>query len=391
VDAAARQRRIGQENQEKSKSVNFPLTFLAVRLLAGALFAAEQPVAKTPAATPRLEPVRISADGKHFELGGAGARFKPWGFNYLGEEGTLLEEYWADKWPAIEEDFREMKKLGANVIRVHLQLSVYMSAADQTRAEELKRLRRLLDLAQDCGLYLDLTGLGCYRLAQVPKWYDELDEAGRWDVQARFWRAIAETCKGQPAVFCYSLMNEPVIGAAKAGEPPWLTGELGGFHFVQRISTQPGKRTQTEIAAAWVERLTKAIREIDPDHLITVGVIPWAQIWPGAKPIFYAPGAAKHLDFVSVHFYPKAGKVKETLTALKVYDIGKPMVVEETFPLSCSLAELAEFMQGADGIVEGWISHYFGKTIAEHRKQKDMKNAIIAEFLEFWKTKAPAH
>ncbi|MBI3878922.1 MAG: cellulase family glycosylhydrolase [Verrucomicrobia bacterium] len=370
--------------------MNYALTLLTVLLFTRASFAAGQPPAKTPSPTQRLDPVRISGDGKHFVLKGSGARFKPWGFNYLGEHETILEEYWAEKWPAIEEDFREMKKLGANVIRVHLQLPVYMSAADQTRAEELKRLRRLLDLAQDCGLYLDLTGLGCYRLAQVPKWYDELDEARRWDVQARFWRAIAETCKGHPAVFCYSLMNEPVIGEAKAGEHPWLTGELGGFHFVQRISNKPGKRTQAEIAAAWVDRLTTAIRKVDPDHLITVGVIPWAQVWPGAKPIFYAPEAAKHLDFVSVHFYPQAGKVKETLTALKVYDIGKPMVVEETFPLSCSLAELDEFMQGADGIVEGWISHYFGKTIAEHRKEKDLKNGIIAEFLEFWQKKAPA-
>jgi len=336
-----------------------------------------------------MEPIRISADGTHFILKDSGRRFTPWGFNYLGEFGTIFEEYWAEKWPAIEEDFREMKKLGTSVVRVHLQLPTYMAGPDKTKPEELARLRKLLDLARDHGLYLDLTGLGCYRLAQVPEWLDPLSESDRWAVQARFWAAIAETCKGHPAVFCYDLMNEPVVTAAKEGEHPWLAGELEGFYFVQRIANQLGTRTQAEIAAAWTAQMTQAIRKADPDTLITVGVIPWAQIWPGAKPLFYSPAAAKHLDFVSVHFYPRKGKVPEDLAALKVYDIGKPIVVEETFPLSCSLAELEEFISGADGVVEGWISHYFGKSIADYRKEADLKSALIVQFLEFWQAKAP--
>ncbi|MBX7208988.1 MAG: glycoside hydrolase family 5 protein [Verrucomicrobiaceae bacterium] len=336
-----------------------------------------------------LEPVGISADGASFVLKRSGDRFVPWGFNYLGESDTVFEEYWAEKWPAIEEDFREMKKLGANVVRVHLQLGTYMAAADRTRPEELARLRKLLDLAQATGLYLDVTGLGCYHLAKVPVWLDALDEQQRWEVQARFWRAVARTCKGHPAVFCYDLMNEPVVTEAKPGEPPWLTGELGGLYFVQRISNKPGGRAQRDIAAAWVARMTKAIREVDPEHLITVGVIPWAMVWPNAKPVFYAPAAAGHLDFVSVHFYPQAGKVKEALAALKVYDVGKPMVVEEIFPLNCSLAELDEFMRGGGGIVEGWISHYFGRSIADYAGEKDMKSAVMQQFLEYWQNKAP--
>ncbi len=336
-----------------------------------------------------IEPIRVSEDGTHFILKKSGTRFTPWGFNYLGEFGTVFEEYWAEKWTAIDEDFREMRKLGANVIRVHLQLTTYMAGPDKTKPEELARLRRLLDLARDHGLYLDLTGLGCYRLAQVPKWLDALSESERWATQARFWEAIAETCKSHPAVFCYDLINEPIVTAAKDGEHPWLTGEMGGFHFVQRITNQLSKRTQAEIAAAWVAQMAGVIRKADPEGLITVGVIPWAQIWPNAKPIFYSPAAAKHLDFVSVHFYPQKGKVREALAALKVYDIGKPLVVEETFPLSCSLSELEEFISSADGIAEGWISHYFGKSIADYRKETDLNSALIAQFLEFWKAKTP--
>ena len=338
---------------------------------------------------PALEPVRISADGTHFVLKDSSQRFTPWGFNYLGEFGTILEEYWAEKWSEIEHDFREMKKLGANVVRVHLQLPTYMAAPEQMRPEALERFRRLLDLARDTGLYLDITGLGLYRIKDVPAWLDQLDEAGRLKAQAFFWREIARTCRGHPAVFCHDLMNEPVITKPKPGEPAWLGGEMEGFYFVQRIAKEMKGRTQSEIAAVWVQQMTQAIREANPDALITVGIIPWAQVWPKAKPIFYSPEAAKHLDFVSVHFYPRKDQIDADLAALKVYDIGKPVVIEETFPLSSSQHEFERFIEGSRPIAEGWISHYFGKSIPEHQQQKEMKDALIAKFLEFWKDHAP--
>ncbi len=336
-----------------------------------------------------LEPVRIAPDGKHFVLKDSGQPFTPWGFNYLGEHGTVLEEYWDEKWPAVEEDFRAMKKLGANVIRIHLQVPTYMSAADQMRPEALVRLQKLLDLARDTNLYLDITGLGLYRLADVPPWLDALSEADRWQAQAFFWREIARVCKGHPAVFCYDLMNEPVITEPKAGEPIWLTGELGGFYFVQRIAKELTGRTQSDIAAAWVTQMTAAIRASDPEGLITVGVIPWAQIWPSAKPVFYSPEAAKHLDFVSVHFYPRREQVPQDLVALKTYDIGKPIVIEEIFPLNCSQDDFANFIAGSRAIAAGWISHYFGEPIAAYEKKSDLQSAIIAKFLGYWRDHAP--
>ena len=30
-------------------------------------------------------------------------------------------------------------------------------------------------------------------------------------MQARFWEAVAATCRNRPAVFCYDLMNEPIV------------------------------------------------------------------------------------------------------------------------------------------------------------------------------------
>ena len=122
----------------------------------------------------------------------SGRRFTPWGFNYdHDEKGRLIEDYWETEWPRIEQDFREMKALGANVVRVHLQLGKFMMGADRPDERSLVRLGRLLDLAERLGLYLDLTGLGCYHKKDVPAWYDAMTEPDRWAVQARFWEAIA--------------------------------------------------------------------------------------------------------------------------------------------------------------------------------------------------------
>lgn len=330
--------------------------------------------------------IRLSEDGKHFVDAG-GKPFRVWGVNYDHDDGgRLLEDYWASDWPRVVEDLQEIKALGANVVRIHLQVAKFMNAPNQANQASLDKLKELLALAEKLELYLDLTGLGCYHKADVPEWYDKLDEAGRWQVQSAFWHAIALTCRGSSAVFCYDLMNEPIMPSDKAGEKAeteWLTGELGGKYFVQRITLDMRGRTREQVAEAWVNQLTQAIREVDKAHLITVGVIPWSHVFPGAKPIFYAPAPAKHLDFVSVHMYPKTGEVQKALDALSVYRIGKPLIVEEFFPLSCSIDEAQEFIRKAE--IDGLVSFYWGKSIEQYVKDGDIAGAIISKWLSAFK------
>lgn len=335
-----------------------------------------------------MRKVRIADDSQTFVLGESSQVFVPWGFNYLGQFGKLAEDSWDSDWERISRDFQAVRQLGANVVRVHLQFATYMLGPDEFDQAQLDRLRKMLDLASQIGLYLDITGLSCYRLDRIPAWYDELDESERWVVQERWWKTIAHTCAGHPAVFCYDLMNEPiVVGPAKAGEPRWVTGELGGLYFVQRISEAPGDRTSNEIAEAWVAMLTAAIREQDTETPITVGVIPWALVWPNAKPLFYSPEAAKHLDFVSIHVYPDKDKVNQAIAALAVYDIGKPLVVEEIFPMNCTIEELDRFIDGGRERVDGWISHYFGYTIEEHLAGAEPVGAAVGDFFKYWRDK----
>src|SRR5262245_20308118 len=82
--------------------------------------------------------IRVAADGRHFEIAGSEQRFVPWGFNYDHDAGgRLLEEYWNAEWSAVEGDFREMKELGANTVRIHLQVSRFMKSERETNRESL--------------------------------------------------------------------------------------------------------------------------------------------------------------------------------------------------------------------------------------------------------------
>jgi hypothetical protein len=345
--------------------------------------------AATPA-RPIQEFVQVGPDGRRFVLSASQVEFRPWGFNYDHDASNrLLETYWKNEWSAVAGDFEEMKQLGANTVRIHLQVSRFMNSARTTNRASLAQLTRLLALAERTGLYLDVTGLGCYDRKDVPEWYNKLDEKERWAVQARFWEAVAETCRRSPAVFCYDLMNEPVLTEDKQGRD-WTPGAFGDRYFVQRLTLDFAGRTQRQIAQIWIDQMVAAIRQHDRRHLITVGAIPWAMTWPNAQPVIYSKEASKNLDFVSVHFYPKKGEVAQALKALAVYDVGKPIVIEEMFPLSCPVGDLDQFIDGSKPLAVGWLGFYWGKTIAEYQQNTgSIADALTLDWLQYFVRKTP--
>jgi hypothetical protein len=327
--------------------------------------------------------IRVSADQKGFVQGEKNEPFVPWGFNYDHDEpGRLIEDYWNDQWRKVEEDFAEMKELGANVVRVHLQFGKFMQAADKPNEASLQKLADLVKLAEKTGLYLDLTGLGCYHKRDVPAWYDELDEKGRWNAQAAFWEAVAGTCKDTPAIFCYDLMNEPVVPGGKRNEKDWLGPPFGDKHFVQVITLDQAGRKRPEIAKAWIEHLVKAIRKHDQRHLVTVGMVDWSLDRPGLTSGFVPSEVSGPLDFLCIHLYPETGKYEEDMKTLAGFAaVGKPVVIEETFALKCSLEDFNKFLNGTKQDADGWIGFYWGKTPAELKEGKTFADALLLAWL----------
>ncbi len=338
------------------------------------------------AAPPPMPAIEATATG--FRLAGTAQGFTPWGFNYDHDQGgRLIEDYWNAEWETVVGDFREMKALGGNVVRVHLQFGRFMRSTTEPDEPNLRQLRRLLTLAEETGIYLDLTGLGCYHKADVPAWYDALDEAGRWGAQAKFWEAIATACKDSPAVFCYNLMNEPVVASGRGEQ--WLGPAFGGKHFVQYITRDSAGRARPEIAKQWVDKLAGAIRKHDPKHLITVGLVDWSLDKPGMTSGTVPTVIAPSLDFLCVHLYPRPGKLEEDMAVLAAFAAaGKPVVIEETAPLFCGPEEFSKFVTASTKHAQGWIGFYWGTPEADLDPKKPA-DALMKTWLTLFKSGPP--
>ncbi|MGZ4962701.1 MAG: cellulase family glycosylhydrolase [Limisphaerales bacterium] len=335
-----------------------------------------------------MDRVVVSPDGHGFILAQSRQPFHPWGFNY-GNHGLLIEDFWNKDWKVLAADFRKMKSMGANVVRVHLQFGKFMLGRNSPNYAAIRQYTRLLKLAEDTGIYLDVTGLACYRPSDVPEWYDNFDTRTRWDAQANFWRAISRAGAASPAIFCYDLMNEPFVpgGPRKPGD--WRCGSLlGGYDFVQFIALNTNKYSREEVARAWIGFLRAAIRENDTNTLITVGMLPWSEKWHFLSG-FDPHKCADQLDFISVHIYPDKKIPAEAIECAREFAIGKPLVIEETFPLSCDPPQLEKFLFDSRDYATGWIGHYDGDSLDEldalnRRHKLTISQAIYRSWMQLF-------
>ena len=221
----------------------------------------------------------------------------------------------------------------------------------------------------------------------MPAWYDKLAEKDRWDVQARFWEAVAGRCADSPAVFCYDLMNEPVVPGGKRKDGDWLGPAFGGKHFVQFITLdQAGPRRGPTSPGRGSSTWPPPIRKDDQRHLDHGRP---GGLEPGPEGADLRLRARRRSPTTStscrVHLYPETGKVDEALKTLKGFAVGKPVVIEETFPLKCSPKELDEFIDGSRKHAAGWIGFYWGKPPEELRKSKEIADAILLAWLDLFR------
>jgi hypothetical protein len=204
------------------------------------------------------------------------------------------------------------------------------------------------------------------------------------------WGFIAKTCADSPAIFCYDLMNEPVVGGSKKRDD-WLGPAFGKKHFVQFIVLETKGRARHEIARQWTNQLVTAIRKHDRKHLVTVGLVHWSLDRPGLTSGFVPDKIADELDFIAMHINPEKGKVDEAMETVKGFAaVGKLVVIEETFPLKCSQDEMSRFIDESKSVASGWISFYWGKTLEECRKGGTIGEAMMANWLESFPKKMKA-
>jgi hypothetical protein len=154
-----------------------------------------------------------------------------------------------------------------------------------------------------------------------------------------FWKLFAARYRGRNVILAYDLKNEPEVGwdgeALRKNWNAWLQHKHGSLEDLRRnwhttnsvdwgsvaipsekdaIGSQEVLDYQAyreEIADMWTRRQVEAIKSVDPQALVTVGLIQWSvpSLLPGS--IRYYSGfrparQSKFLDFMEVHFYPFA-------------------------------------------------------------------------------------
>jgi len=167
------------------------------------------------------------------------------------------------------------------VVRVHLQFGRFMDAPNTPNRATFERFDRLLKLAEHTGLYLDVTGLACYRTATFHRGVTRsMNRGAGGDCAGKLLAHSGRAWRCESGHLLLRLDEEPIVPGEKRKPGDWYSGNLlaNMISFNLSYSIRPDEKRE-DIAAAWIETMTRAIREGDSSHLITVGMLPWVQGW----------------------------------------------------------------------------------------------------------------
>ena len=230
----------------------------------------------------------------------------------IGDENA--EKFWLQyrKDYVTESDIKRIAELGFNSVRPALNARRFMT--EEENPKYIDEGFQLLDnLIQWCGKYniyviIDMHGAPGGQTGQNiddspndqpelfmdPKFQDRLE---------KLWIKIAERYKNEPAVAAYDILNEPL--PERTGAAPKYKNLLEPLY----------------------KRLTKAIRQVDEKHMITVEGADWANDWS----VFSEP-FDKNM-FYQFHFYcwDRPTKLKSVKKYIDLRDtLNAPVWVGET-------------------------------------------------------------
>jgi len=308
----------------------------------------------------------------------AGSRpWRAWGMNWgVGNHAPVIAYFdhpSAANLAVLRGELRTARAMGANSMRIYLQLGQVMATPARARPSTLAALQRLLALAQRDGIYLDITGDLVWQPATAPAWYGRLSWPARWRVQQRFWRAVAHAASGSPAVLCYELTSEPIVSQV----PGYYYGNTGGWWFVQSIATADPAHANA-LARSWTRLMAGAVRSQD-NRPVSIGLLP---LTTGP---FSPANIAGLLDMLIVHEYPTAGHAPAAIAVIRAFaSFAKPLLLGETFLLLDDTVTQESFLAGAAKDLVGAFEFFDGRnpsTIHARSIYDALYKAGLEEFL----------
>jgi len=327
----------------------------------------------------KLPKILIAKDGRSFATE-VGKPFVPFGVNYFRPGTGWAPQFWKtfDE-KAFREDFALMREAGVNCVRVFLTYGSFMTEKGKVDPEGLSKFDKLLDIADEYGIYIHPTGPDHW---EGPGYFEDhlktvqerFTDDEILDATVQFWKEFALRYKGRNTIFAYDLLNEPLMSWDVPSMKPkwnqWLHnryqsaenfadklsipletinwGNEGAPHdFTNRKLILDYQHFREELADHWTKIQVEAIKNADPNALVTVGFIQWSvpTVHPGVQyyAAFKPSRQAPYLDFLEFHFYPlatgfmhyeKEGDIEKNLAyveslAREVAAPGKPVVIAE--------------------------------------------------------------
>ncbi|HTL18218.1 MAG TPA: cellulase family glycosylhydrolase [Patescibacteria group bacterium] len=320
---------------------------------------------------------KINLAAKHVGFQSQGGKaFYPFGVTYYRPGTGWAPQVWK-QWDAeaTRRDFIRMKELRVNCVRVFLSYGSFYSEPGTLRPDGLAKFDEFLRIAEETGLYVHPTGPDHWE--GPPGWQPvAIEDEKTIEALESFWKLFAARYAGRHVIFAYDLKNEPELAweseTLKTKWNAWLareysSGEVLAHAWGQSQSLEFGKIPvppekdglksrrlldyqlfREGVADEWTRRQVNAIKSVDRQALVTVGLIQWSvpSLLPGSVRYYSAfrpERQAKFLDFLEIHFYPFAngayeygGVTEETANLSYLQSVvreaarpGKPVVLAE--------------------------------------------------------------
>jgi len=375
----------------------------------------------------RFIAVSPHAGGHGFIEGATGAPFVPIGCNYFDPATGWAPKIWSRFDPErVGAQLKQIGQAGFTTVRVFLDMGTLNPTPGSYSEEGFAKVARMIELVRAAGLRIIFSGPNGWEGRAHHAWGDSYADQPYLDLRCELWRRIMQRFGDDPTVMAWDLMNEPSVGwpDSQHADQPYLQPRLakwcafanehaGALPVPARRDSgvlpgvEPGRRFpqvdpagedrqiyahyvrfQEHLTERWVARQCEAIREAGGKQLITLGMhqssipifLPKAYSYGGFNP----QQIGRHLDYMSVHFYPMLedvdrGMVEEQLTIRRGYVeivaraahvAGKPLVIEEfgwkggnrvpreikTWPQEHQTLWCDTLVRATRGVASGWLN-----------------------------------
>jgi hypothetical protein len=218
-----------------------------------------------------------------------------------------------DPWnaPRIEQDFAELRTLGANAVRIFCFLPDFLPSPDVVDGRARERLAETVGLAARAELWSIPTFLVGHMSGE--NWAPGWGENKNWYTDP----VVLDACELLiGTIVSHFARDERIAAWLLTNEWPLFAGQIDQTHSTR-----------------WAQRLIAVARAADPECAVSVGDGAWDVII-GQPGVPHSPALRELVDFFGPHFYPKETDAFRHSAfagfAMKmVQPLGRPVLLEE--------------------------------------------------------------